>query len=80
MTEKNSRSPDPELAAFEDAASLVLLAHRRHATVLAAHDAAEAPRSRRALYAAIKHYRQSETALYRRALSEGGTRGDDGQE
>lgn len=56
---------------FEQSFLAMLETHRRHAAVLA--DAArvpEAPRSRRALYNAIKAYRKAETALYHAVTGE----------
>lgn len=53
---------------LEDSFQAVLEAHRRHAAVMTdAARAADAPRSRRALYNAIKTYRKAETAFYHAA-------------
>ncbi|HLN25837.1 MAG TPA: hypothetical protein VK558_17850 [Patescibacteria group bacterium] len=56
--------------AFEAAVEAILQAHRRHAVVLADGRLADAPRSRRALYNALKTYRRLETAFYHAATGE----------
>jgi hypothetical protein len=50
---------------FQEAAAALWKAHRQHLDNLEAGDASELPRSRRALYNALKAYRHSETELHR---------------
>ncbi len=63
--------------AFEDSLQAVLEAHRHHAEIMGrAVGLAEAPRSRRTLYNAIKAYRKAETALYHAATGHPLSSGD----
>ncbi|OIQ88866.1 hypothetical protein GALL_292390 [mine drainage metagenome] len=65
MTEQNA------FQAFDLSLQSMLEAHRQHIAILTDDiRKAEAPRSRRALYNAIKAYRKAETALYHAATGE----------
>jgi hypothetical protein len=64
-------SEQTPVQAFEHSLQLMLEAHHHHAGVMVdTARATEAPRSRRALYNAIKAYRKAETAVYHAATGE----------
>ena len=69
MTQKTTQPP-VEAQAFENAVAAVLLAHHRHAAVLIEGRSQDAPRSRRALYNALKDYRSAETKLFHVSTNE----------
>lgn len=63
--------PTKQLADFQEATAALWKAHRQHLDNLMAGDMGEIPRSRRALYNALKAYRHSETDLHHAVTDKG---------
>ncbi len=78
MTE-DTRPSAADVIDFETAMEAVIQAHRRHLAAVSGDDAADARRSRRGLYDALKDYRRKETNLYRTKVGAAQMAEEDGE-